>query len=215
MALIVASIVTYAMSPSSVEQLKPTYLQNMFLLDYEANVPNWFSTLQLAFVALVWLTIAQAARNANPPDRRLAAAAFLIFGAAVFGSLDEVAQVHEKIGLYTMDARFPRTGYWLFLYLPILLTLTVAVVALIGRQLWLRRRALAWIVAGGMLYLLSAGGLELMLNFIAWGGTDELIQLHLEETGELLGVWMILWGSLQMRDSFTGVVEAPDRQLAS
>lgn len=203
LALVVASIVTFAMSPSSVAEFRPTFLQNMFLLDYEANVPNWFSSMQLAFVALVWLKIARSARRASTPDRRLATAALLIGGAALFGSLDEIAQVHEKIGIYTMDSLFPRTGYWLFIYLPVLLLLAGAVVALVGRRLWLHRRAMAWIVAGGALYLVAAGGLELMLNFIQWGGTAELIQLHFEETGELLGVWLILWGSLQMRDVLT------------
>lgn len=204
-ALVVASIVTLAMSPGTVEAMKPTFLQRMFLLDYEANVPNWFSSMQLAFVALVWLTIAQSARNASRPDRRLRAAAMLICGAALFGALDEVAQVHESLGIYTMDSLFPRTGYWLFVYLPVLLTLAVAVVALIGRQLWAHRRTMVWIVVGGTLYLLSAGGLELTLNFIAWGGIAELVELHLEETGELIGVWLILWGSLQLRDGLTGV----------
>lgn len=203
-ALVVASIVTFVMSPSSVEQLKPTFLQSMFLLDYEANVPNWFSSMQLAFVALVWLTIAQAARATSSPDRRLVAAALLIFGAAGFGSLDEIAQVHERVGAYTVDPLFPRTGYWLFIYLPILLTLAVAVTALIGRQLWEHRRAVAWIVAGGALYLFAAGGLDLMLNFITPGGTAEIVQLHVEETGELLGVWLILLGSMQLRDLFIG-----------
>src|SRR5688572_29414679 len=105
--LVIASVVTFAMSPATVEQVRPTFLQNMFLLDYEANVPNWFSSMQLAFVALVWLTIAQSARSRNgtgsgrtTPDRRLAAASLLVSGAAAFGSLDEIAQVHEKLGIY-------------------------------------------------------------------------------------------------------------------
>jgi hypothetical protein len=208
LALIAASIVTFAMSPGAVEQLKPTFLQNMFLLDYEANVPNWFSSIQLAFVAFVWLTIAGSARSGGKPDRRMGVAALLVSGAALFGSLDEIAQVHEKIGIYTMDSLFPRTGYWLFIYLPVLLLLAIAVTALVGRQLWDQRRAVAWIVAGGALYLFAAGGLELMLNFIAWGGTAELIELHFEEAGELLGVWLILWGSLQLRDAFSASVPA-------
>jgi len=80
----------------------------------------------------------------------------------------------------------------------------VAVTALIGRELWAHRRAVAWIVGGGLLYLFAAGGLELLLNFIQWGGTAELVELHVEETGELLGVWLILWGSLQLRDQLAG-----------
>jgi hypothetical protein len=203
LALVVASMVTFAMSPGSVEQLRPTFLQHLFFLDYEANVPTWFGTLQLAFVGWVWFGIAQSARSGAMPDRRLAAAALLICGAAAFGSLDEATQLHEKIGYYTADTLFPRTGYWLFLYLPVLLALLVAVVALIGRQLWAQRRALAWIGGGGALYLFSAGGLELTLNFIAPGGIAELIELHIEEAGELLGGWLILWGSLQLRDVFT------------
>src|SRR5687767_2946714 len=176
LSLVIASVVTFAMSPATVEQVRPTFLQNMFLLDYEANVPNWFSSMQLAFVAFVWLTIARSTRSRSgthpgraTPDRRLAAAAFLVSGAAAFGSLDEIAQVHEKLGIYTMDPLFPRTGYWLFIYLPVLLTLVVAVTALIGRELWAHRRAVAWIVGGGLLYLFAAGGLELLLNFIQWG----------------------------------------------
>jgi hypothetical protein len=200
--LVIAHVVTYAMSPGSA-QLTPTFLQSMFMLDFESNVPTWWSTLQLAFVGLLWLRIAQSARGGSPPDRRLAAAALLIFGAAMFGSLDEAGLVHEKIGFYTSDSLLPRTGYWLFLYVPVLLALAIAVVGLAGRQLWSQRRALAWIAVGGALYLFAAGGLELTLNFIEWFGTAELLESFLEEAGELFGVWMILWGSLQMRDAFT------------
>jgi hypothetical protein len=210
--LVMASIVTFAMSPDRVQQLQPTFLQGLFLLDYEANVPNWFSSMQLAFVAVVWFSIALSADSAMTADKRLRAAALLVFGAAVFGSLDEIAQVHERIGQLTVDSLFPRTGYWLFIYLPVLLTLAVAVMALIGRRLWAQRRALAFIAAGGALYLLSAGVLELLLNFIPWGGFEELVELHAEETGELLGVWLILWGSLQMRDAFVSVPATGDGQ---
>ena len=215
LALIIVSVLVYATSPRSVEQIRPTFLQDLFFIDYDANVSNWYSSLQLAFVGWIWLRVAQAARNGINPDRRLALAAMLIFGAAMFGSLDEVAQVHEKIGTYTQDPLLPRTGYWIFIYLPVLFALAVAVLALIGRQLWAHRRALAWIVAGGALYVVSAGWLEIILNFIPTGGAAELIELHIEESGELIGVWMILWGSLQMRDALTGVPQTGGGQLAS
>lgn len=198
--MIGVSLLTFALAPAAVREDVPTFLQRLFFIDFETSVPTWFATLQFAFVAWVWLNIAQWARSRHQPDRRLVAGALLICGAALFGSLDEAAQLHETIGFYTADSLFPRTGYWLFLYLPVMFVLAVALVALTGRVLLAHRRAFAWVVAGAALFVFSAGGIELALNFIVPGGTEELVESHLEETGELLGATMILWGSLQMRD---------------
>lgn len=209
--LVGASVVSVAVAPGTPPG-SPTFMQAVFGLDYESNVPTWFSTLQLAFVAWVWLRIAELGLSGAKSDRRLTAGALLVSGAALFASLDEAAQLHEKIGFYTSDSLLPRTGYWMFIYLPVLLALAIAVIALIGRHLWAHRGAVAWIVGGGALFLFAAGGLELMLNFITAGGIEELVESHLEETGEMLAATMILWGSLRLKDELSGVPVTDGRQ---
>jgi hypothetical protein len=210
--MVVASLLSFVLAPESVREHMPNFMQRVFFIDYETNVPTWFATLQFAFVGWLWLNIAQSFRSGSRPDRRLAAGALLICGAAFFGSLDEAAQLHETIGFYTADSLFPRTGYWLFLYLPVIAVVAIAVMALVGRVLLAHRGALAWVVAGAALFVVSAGGVELALNFIVPGGTEELVESHIEETGELLAATMILWGSLQLRDALTGVPQAKSGQ---
>jgi hypothetical protein len=201
--VVAASVMTLAFAPAWVHEI--------FGLDGEANLPTWYATLQLAFAAWVWLRIARAALDASPADRRFVAGALLIGGALLFGSLDEASALHERIALNTADSLFPRTGYWVVAYVPILLAIGLGVVALVGRQLWQHRDSFSLVIGGAALFLLSAGGLELTLNLIPAGG-PEMLEAHLEETGELIAVWLVLWGSLRLRDQLTSVPATPSRQ---
>jgi hypothetical protein len=124
-------------------------------------------------------------------------------------SLDEMAQIHERIG-FLSDALLPggsrentlftRTGVWMFL-------LGVPFVALfaglmISIRTYFRRTpaVLVKLALGIAVTLVGALGIETLDNFVTLGTGYEVMQVLAEEMCELLGSTIVLWGSYELLD---------------
>jgi hypothetical protein len=171
-------------------------LSRFFDLGAERNLPTWFSATQLASVGFLLgvFAIDRIRKHERPWGVVFAALAFL------FLSLDETAQLHEKVGTIS-DALMPdgdrtntvfrHTGIWALLLVPVLIGIFV--------MLWRgSRRYLTgfsgqtYLVLGVVIFLLSAGGLETLSNFASYEGIRLLS--FLEELGEMAGISVVLAG---------------------
>lgn len=176
-------------------------LNDLFNLYRENNIPTWFSSVQLALVGVVFGLFAWAQRQKGDMawPMVLAALAFL------FLSLDEVAQIHEKIGMVSdvllpggdrTNTVFWRSGIWMFLLGPLLLG-----------AFWLWWKAAnRWLngfphrgkfIAGMLLFVLAATVPEILSNFVT-SHSLRLMLVLVEELGEMVGVTLILWGTYEL-----------------
>lgn len=171
-------------------------LLKAFGLDNELNVPTWYAAFLLAWNGLFLWLLGAHARAAGLPDGR----AWKVLGAVfLFLSLDEVATLHEHMGLFVAEALGTpgRAQAWVIVALPLVLLLA----ALYARALFrLPRWALWQIVAAGALYVGGAAGLEA----VGWGaqlarpGWSEsyLMLTWVEEALEFAGQALFFWALL-------------------
>ena len=169
-------------------------------LGVEANLPSWYSTVQLFVVALVFGLIGW--RDAVWRSPRTWPAAFpgLFF---LLLSLDEGAQVHERLG-WLVEAQTGLgssllTGAWLFIAVPL-----YAVLMLVSaRALWPyfrgRKRVLALGAAGCVLFIVSAAGFEALGNLTDPANESARRVLGVfEEVGEMVAATTLLWSGLTL-----------------
>lgn len=191
----------------------------LFDLDQEANLPTWFSSMQLLGIAAVL------GLYAVKPLRNLGVPAWLtVAGAAVFLflSMDETAQVHENLA---RDLRviewLPRVrndrGIWVFVYLAAALVPLVIAARYIP-VLWRQRpQAVRWIVAGAAVVITGSMGVELIADQFLRGGAGPrswyYASVAAEETLEMIGGTLMLLGAarLAFHDLLTAGATAPRR----
>lgn len=177
-------------------------------LDGEANLPTWFSSMQLfCIAALLWVFATRAIRRSSRTSWLLGLlpAVFLLF------SLDEVAQLHESMGglldrLVLVMPRalspLPKTGvFFLFFGIPFTIAFAILIIAL---RPYLRRSrgAFAKIASGSAVMLVAAVGIEALSNLAVDGTFLASVQVFVEEVGELVGATTIVWGCYELvRDS--------------
>jgi hypothetical protein len=181
---------------------QPSWFLSHFVdLNGEANLPTWASSCQLAGVAaLLFLTLPRHERNSR--SRRAIAALGLLL---LFLSLDEVASIHEWLGVLSdryllggarKGTSFARTGLWMVALVP-------AVILWVGwfvrpllegafRPTAVRRLGLLGLVA----LLASAGGVEVVSNFVGWESVAGILMTMLEEGGEMVGATLMFWAAL-------------------
>ena len=169
-------------------------------LDAEGNLPAWFSSFQLALIAIGFWMLSARFRATERPSRiflRACAGFFLLL------SIDESALLHERIteslGKRYVDwvpgylARHP--GKAIVCALVLVGCLAAAYPHIMG--LWrISIRATLFVVAGCAIYLTGAAGLESigykMLSSVA---TPQLyrVEVAVEEFFEMLGGSLILY----------------------
>jgi hypothetical protein len=186
-----------------------------FNLNAEANLPTWWSSVQLALAGLLFALIAIHLRRMGPGSWILGLLAALLLTL----SLDEFAQFHERIG-FIVDGETRRetifwgTGNWfLFLGIP-----TILVVFLTLRALKQKLRAVpssrASVTAGFVLLFAGALGAEVLSNFVTRGSIAAELQVALEEGLEMAGGSVLLWSALVFlvfHPSLAGVAELVKR----
>jgi hypothetical protein len=170
-------------------------------LSLEANIPTWYSSLQLALIGALLLAFA----HVRPGPGRAPTWILGIVGAAfLFLSLDEQISIHENLGGLLEDLVGERgdtalevTGPWMLVAAPLFLG-GLALAAYLARPLWEgRRRVSVLYLAGAILFTASFAGLEALRNFIFARGQLVLV----EETGEMLGSTLLLWGTIELLHS--------------
>lgn len=178
----------------------PETVKVMFHAGRESNIPTWFSTIQLAVVGILFLCLV-----AHEHRRGVTARGPLLTGMlCLFLSLDEAAQIHEKVsglihrhvlGVSIHETQFEHTGYWMFFLAPILL-IGFGVCWHLLKPYVGGQSSGSKLAIGALIFLASATGPEILLNFVS--GNAKAVEQVVEEVGEMLGVTIVLWGALQM-----------------
>ncbi|MFN2418270.1 MAG: hypothetical protein ABR593_05015 [Candidatus Limnocylindria bacterium] len=159
----------------------------LFDLGVEGNLPTWWASTQL-WTAAALLGFGARRRGGHPASYAMAA----LIGAF---SLDEVSRLHERLGAATRSELLPVTGLWPVLLAPAAL-LVLGVSGWLARSTWRRDPAGAVWLGGGILGLLvSAAGIEMIVNFLSLGGDAHFAQVLVEEAGELISGTLILAGA--------------------
>lgn len=175
-------------------------LHELFNLDKEANIPTWFSLIQLFLIGMVALLTAFNKNYSAPPSRK----GLKLFGLGfIYLSLDEGAVLHEKMTYefhnHPLVPYFDGVhGIWITVYMGVALI----VLALIYRDLWAifnkyRKESIIFIL-GLIIYLAGAGGAETITYFYI-DKNNPLIYAYevcLEEFLEMAGASVLFYSVL-------------------
>jgi hypothetical protein len=181
----------------------------------EGNLPTWFSTMQLAGLALILANVFRVER-ARLPNRKLNVVWLLLSIAALFFSADEASAIHERLGtlLGTVVRKDPEgllarlagihSYYWAIIYVPIALPTAIVVGTLLWRELGPARK---YAIAGVLLYFVGSVILDHFQVFWATPEGPALIEFNMqlyyfdiylcEELLEMFGVSLVVLASLK------------------
>jgi hypothetical protein len=201
-ALVAIELVMVTLYAVTALSSSPSQLGVLFNLDEEANVPSWFSSMQLFSIGVILLLASCSPLRQRDHLRVLVA---LLGTAFVFLSMDEAAAIHEKVT--TVMARVswaPRFsgghGIWMFVYILIAVGAAAALfrpILKIGR---LYRRDTLGAITGCAVLGLGAVGVEAIgYEMIGANAPPVLktLQVATEEFFEMLGASIILRYSLR------------------
>jgi hypothetical protein len=179
-------------------------LNNFLNLEREANLPTWYSSLQLSIAAALLAIFAYW----NFRLERASSWVLLLFPLLLLVlSMDESTEIHEWMG-YKSDSLLPGgdrkntpfyyTGIWMFLIgIPFLIGFTALLMTL---RTYFRttRGVLFKFLLGGFLLVGGATGVETATNFIPLRSWLFYSEIFLEEVLEMVGVTTILWGAYSL-----------------
>lgn len=167
-------------------------------LDGEANLPSWYSSIQLFFVGILWsFLIYEKVEREDKSTWELLLIPILF----LMLSLDESAQIHEYIGLKSdallptgrrSDTLFQETGIWMFLLPPFLIGLVFRLYVNAKRFFSVPKEISFRFMVGFLIFIGSAAGVEIFSNFMDWFLS---LEIALEEGGEMMGVTILLWAT--------------------
>lgn len=188
-------------------------LSNRFDFDDESSVPTWFS--QATFLVLGAVAFTAAYMASKSQVRNLWK---FIGTVSIIVSLDEILTLHETLlqGVHTkyFGEAAPQTyaNAWLFV-IPLVVAAGIAV--LIWMTKVLPARTLWIFVAGAVLYLAGAIGIDLITNAAAKDTfLSQGILVALEESAEMFGGVLFLYASVdylevhhgaRLRSAFTAL----------
>jgi hypothetical protein len=177
-------------------------------LNGEANLPTWYSSAQSLVLGLLLGALAVVLSN----GRLIRSWPLVALSAVCLAlSLDETAQIHEWFGkksdiLFASGTRqgslLPRTGLWMFLLGPPFVIVVALLWRALSRSLRGRERVVRLYLVGFFLYVTSALGMEIFANVVSAGGRKSVVQVACEELGELLGVTLLIWATLELLASY-------------
>ena len=196
-------------------QQPSTKLTRLVDLGGEANLPTWYSSVQLFLVA-VFLAIFAFAKFER---KNKVSWALLPWPLVFLGmSFDEVATIHEWLGSRT-DALLPggqrakslfgETGVWMLLFgVPFLLLMLGLIY---GLRTYLKGRAhvIKKCMIGLIIFAGAALGIEVISNFVPKQGPARVLQAFFEELGEMVGVTFFLWAAHDLLSSHGFSLSAP------
>ena len=172
-------------------------------LDAEGNLPTWFSSFQLALIAISFWVLAARTRDSQRPSRRFLRACGGFF---LLLSIDETAMMHERITASLGSRYIDWVPAYLgnhvveaILYMLILIACLAAAYPHL-RGLWHMSRVASMIAAGGcVVYVTGAAVLETVgYKMLSAGASLTLyrVEVAAEEFFEMLGASLILYAVL-------------------
>ncbi len=195
-------------------QPSPT-LSHLFDLDREANLPTWWSASQwLPSVVFLFLV----ADRIVSRDRKRSWALWLLPLLCLAFSIDETVSLHEFIGVQS-DVLLPggtRTGTSLaqtglfFLVVGVPFAVSFGVLTLVVRPFLQRPPAgFRRLIAGVVVMLIGAVGVDFLANFVEFGSPPAIVLIYIEESLEMIGGTLVLWGGYLLAVGATGWVPPP------
>jgi hypothetical protein len=196
-----AVVVLLAIVARALEPTLGSEIVNFFRLSYESNLPTAYSGFQHAMVGVLFGLLA--VREIRTDVRRwaiaLPALMFLFFG------LDEIAMIHERLShviadhVHSLKASGEYTSMPAMVFCLPAVLIVVAIAARLTRRYWQGRPRVACLFVTGMtVFLFAAVGLEAIGGVVvSYHGLYSLETL-LEESGEMLGVTIVLWSALEL-----------------
>lgn len=181
---------------------------HMVDLAADGNIPTMYSVLQLLLGAILLYIYGRLAFQTNQ-----LAGVVLLLGATIFLYLatDEGGMVHEFLArMFDKELaggeRFrgqPKTGIWILVLAPVLLTLLVSGFA------WLRNRIpfsvqLMWRGILGACIYVGGGASDILTNVIPWH--YRAYQVSFEEGCEMLGISIMVWTIAELLSRHSVVV---------
>ena len=197
---------------------EPHWLVSIMLdLDGEDSVCAWYSSIKFFCIFLLGLLFAS--KKYNPKNT----STYLLFGLPaifLFFSIDESVMIHEWLGLFsdrflpegTRKATiFHETGIWMFvLGIPFLIVFSW--LAYLTKSHFAEYPgSLTKIVTGMMILLLGALGIETVGNFEDGSAIVYMLQVFFEESFEMLGATIMLWGMYETTVEYLPFFESPIR----
>jgi hypothetical protein len=190
------------------EAHEPFHKINQLLdLDGEANLPSWYSSMQLFLTACLLAVFTYCRFDKKEKNSWILIAWPLVF---VFLSFDETAKIHEWLGgksdvLLPGGTRahtlFWSTGIWMFLLgIPFLLFMLGLIYSL---KIYLRGRSqvIFKLFAGLLIFIGAAAGIEMAANLFPKESAGHVIEIFCEELGEMIGETFFLWASYELLGS--------------
>jgi hypothetical protein len=220
-ALLFAADITLALIPVIDFALGHPFprLSNLFNLDTESTVPTWYSSMQWFCAGAMFSLFAFHAWRTR---MRGALSIALIALACLTFSMDEVAEIHERLGFLTDALMSSRsrdgtmlwsTGLWPFVIgIPAIAMIAIAVRG--TRHIFLARApaALLLVIVGFVVMFSGALGVELAANLLppsAPHGGLFLTQVVVEEFLEMLGVTLIAWSASSLLTAYGFALQLP------
>jgi hypothetical protein len=187
-------------------------LSILFILDKEGTVPTWHSSMQW-FCASAMFTLFAAHALLTGMKGALSVTALAL--ACLVFSIDEIAQIHERLGSVADDMMIDRPlrgpGLWATGLWPVVVGIpAIAVIAIIvrgTRHVFLPRaaRSLALLSAGLAVMLTGAVVVELGVNLLDEAGPRDssfLAQVVVEELMEMLGATLVVWSASSLLHAY-------------
>ncbi|MBI3949926.1 MAG: hypothetical protein HY314_05675 [Acidobacteria bacterium] len=174
-------------------------LRDFFGLEREGSVTTWFSSLQLALMAVVCGVIFVGERASHSATKSsLVWLGFLLL--FLFLSLDETAQVHERLDQILHALRTPvgasaegTTGVTIYSYLMLYVPVLAGVIAVMMRFFShrVKNRASCFLLAAGLVGFAMKLGLE---PIEAWAGDTTWLGHHIMFEIVILQVYALILG---------------------
>lgn len=161
----------------------------MLSLTSETNLPTWYATLKLAVLAAGFALLAWVLSRRG---QRRGWTLLLPAAIALYLSLDEFAQIHERLDRYASVSGLDYTGDWMLVAAPVFV-FAIGAAAILTWAIWGDWWTGIRLLVGAFLYAAAAAGLELAQNFVDRGGALLGVLAVAEELGELVAVTIVLW----------------------
>jgi hypothetical protein len=182
----------------------PPFINLRFNISYEGNIPTWFSSVLLFAIGIYSLRIASIIRNIDV-TAKLSMKFWSIFGIAfVFLSLDEAAQIHEIIDNIT-------TIKWVKVYAPFAFCFIIICYYYLIFKKSENEKITKYIIMGLAIYITGALIFEYIGYKFILNSLGKQIEVFLEEGFEMLGVIIVLTGTLTKLNSLISKFNSPEK----
>lgn len=180
------------------------WLINLFNLEFEQNIPTWFSVFILLFAAGLLAVITALKRNQKDPH--VLYWAILSFG-FLFMAIDEAVSIHEKLLLpsaqllYLLGATPGHYGFFAFAWVVPAIAIVIVLALFFLRFLFgLPPKTRFRFLVAGTIYIGGAIGMEMIGGrYVESHGDATLTYIMMstvEESMEMAGVIYFIWALL-------------------